>query len=201
MLKFIKDAQQWARFHNKTTETEINQFLANYAVKYANSIKDLVIEDKEYLELLFDLTKELWKVIISQTRPIKGTITITPFELLWERKMDLINPYGGSELTKEFFANELIDNMKEIDDDDIDYEFNLTDKKRLIEISKELPNVIHKPYGYYEYTEMDKSNERFMRKQENNNLLKDDIFTINNNDNEEETNKSLDQYDLFGNKI
>ena len=203
VLKFIKDTQQWARLHKQTTETEINQFLANYTVKYANSIKDLVIEDKEYLELLFELTKNLWKVIITQSRPQKGIITISPFELLWERKMDLLNPYGGSELTKEFFANELINDMKEVDDDDIDYEFNMTDKKRLIEISNELPNVIHKPYGYYEYTEMDMSNERFMRKQENTNLLKDDIFTVNNTTDDDENNKinNKDQYDLFGNEL
>ena len=115
--------------------------------------------------------------------------------------MDLLNPYGGSELTREFFANELINDMKEVNDDDIDYEFNMTEKKRLEEISTELPNVIHKPYDYYEYAEMDRSNERFIRKQENTNLLKDDIFAVNNNDNEEEIDKNTDQYDLFGNEI
>ena len=197
VLKFLKESQQWAILHQTTTETEINQYLANYTVKYANSIKNLVIEDKEYLELLFELTKELWKVIISQTRPNKGKITIKPFELLWTKKFDG-DFYGGSEFTKQFFAQELIEEMKDIEDEEIE-DFVVTDKKRLEDISNELPNVIHKPYGYYEYSEMDMSNERFMRKQENTNLLKDDIFAVKPIDVEDVNNEV--QYDLFGNEI
>jgi hypothetical protein len=198
VLKFVKESQQWARLHNKTTEIEINQYLANYAVKYANSIKDLVIDDKEYLELLFDLTKELWKVIILQSRPQKGIISISPFELLWEQKFDALNAYGGSELTRQFFAQELVEEMKDVEEEEID-DFIVTDKKRLQDISSELINVIHKPYGYYEYSEMDMSNERFMRKQENTNLLKDDIFAVKPIDVEDVNNEV--QYDLFGNEV
>ena len=50
VLKFVKESQDWARAHGSTNETEINKYLADYAVGYANSIKDLVVEDKEYLE-------------------------------------------------------------------------------------------------------------------------------------------------------
>ena len=58
ILKFVKQSQDWARAHSSTNEMEINKYLADYAVGYANSIKDVVVEDKEYLETIFELTKE-----------------------------------------------------------------------------------------------------------------------------------------------
>ena len=54
-------------------------------------------------------------------------------------------------------------------------------------------NVIHKPYGYYEYSEMDESNNRFMRKQENTNSLRDTIFNQTNTDKDKEDKKLNDQ--------
>ena len=163
--------------------------------------KDVVVEDKEYLETIFDLTKELWKVIILQGRSKKGTIGIVPFELLWEKKTDLTDVYGGSEQTKTFFIEELVDDMKEDydeDEDEINKPFELTEKKRIADITTELPNVIHRPYGYYEYSEMDDSNTRFMRKQENTNTLKDDIFTqVNTEENNKKKKKGDDMKDLF----
>ena len=201
VLKFVRQSQDWARAHSATTEMEINQYLADYAVGYANSIKDVVVEDKEYLETIFDLTKELWKVIILQGRSKKGTIGIVPFELLWEKKTDLTDVYGGSEQTKTFFIEELVDDMKEDydeDEDEINKPFELTEKKRIVDITTELPNVIHRPYGYYEYSEMDDSNTRFMRKQENTNTLKDDIFTqVNTEENNKKKKKGDDMKDLF----
>jgi len=201
VLKFVRQSQDWARSHSATTEMEINQYLADYAVGYANSIKDVVVEDKEYLETIFDLTKELWKVIILQGRSKKGTIGIVPFELLWEKKTDLTDVYGGSEQTKTFFIEELVDDMKEDydeDEDEINKPFELTEKKRIADITTELPNVIHRPYGYYEYSEMDDSNTRFMKKQENTNTLKDDIFTqVNTEDNNKKKKKGDDMKDLF----
>ena len=200
VLKFVKDSQNWARAHGSTTETEINKYLADYAVGYANSIPDLVVEDKEYLETIFELTQNLWKIIILQSRPKNGNIGIVPFELLWEKKTDLTDLYGGSIETKTFFLEELLDEMKDvddIDDEEID-DFDMKEKKHLTDIQTDLPNVIHKPYGYYEYSELDNSNNRFMRKQENTNTLKDDIFTqVNTEDNNKKKNKGDDMKDLF----
>mgnify|MGYP002517532613 CR=1 FL=1 len=156
---------------------------------------------KEYLETIFELTKELWKIIILQSRPKEGKIGIVPFDLLWEKKTDLTDVYGGSEQTKTFFIEELVDDMKEDydeDEDEINKPFELTEKKRIIDITTELPNVIHRPYGYYEYSEMDDSNTRFMKKQENTNTLKDDIFTqVNTEENNKKKKNGDDMKDLF----
>ena len=69
-------------------------------------------------------------------------------------------------------------------------------KKTLEEIKNELPNIIHKEFDYYEYSEQDKSNDRFMRKQDSTNSLRENIFVQNelddvglinmNNDNQTE---------------
>lgn len=200
VLKFVKQSQDWARAHSKTTQEEINKYLADYAVGYANSIKNVVVEDKEYLETIFELTKDLWKIIVLQGRSNKGEFGIIPFELLWEKKTDLTDVYGGSELTKTFFIEELVDEMKDDfdeDEDEINKPFELTEKKRIADITTELPNVIHRPYGYYEYSEMDNSNNRFMRKQENTNTLRDDIFTQDNVEKTDKKNKKDDMKDLF----
>ena len=200
VLKFVKQSQDWARAHSKTTQEEINKYLADYAVGYANSIKNVVVEDKEYLETIFELTKDLWKIIVLQGRSNKGEFGIIPFELLWEKKTDLTDVYGGSELTKTFFIEELVDEMKDDfdeDEDEINKPFELTEKKRITDITNELPNVIHRPYGYYEYSEMDNSNNRFMRKQENTNTLRDDIFTQDNVEKTDKNKKKDDMKDLF----
>ena len=200
VLKFVKQSQDWARAHSKTTQEEINKYLADYAVGYANSIKNVVVEDKEYLETIFELTKDLWKIIVLQGKSNKGEFGIVPFELLWEKKTDLTDVYGGSELTKTFFIEELVDEMKDDfdeDEDEINKPFELTEKKRIADITNELPNVIHRPYGYYEYSEMDESNNRFMRKQENTNTLRDDIFTKDNVEKTDKKKKKDDMKDLF----
>lgn len=200
VLKFVKQAQDWARAHSSTNETEINKFLADYAVGYANSIKDVVVEDKEYLETIFELTQNLWKVIILQSRPKKGNIGIIPFELLWEKKTNLIDIYGNSEATKLFFIEELVDEMKDdYDEDDeiINMPFEHTEKKKLEEVVNELPNVIHKPFGYYEYSELDESNARFLRKQESTNSLRDTIFSVQNNNEDLPKKKKNNEEDLF----
>lgn len=196
ILKFVRQTQDWVKAHSSTTEMEINKYLADYSVAYANSVKNLVIDDKEYLETIFELTKDLWKVIVIQSRPIKGKVGIVPFELLWEKKTDLSDFYGGSQLTKSFFAEELINNMTdEFDEDDelINTPFEITEKKKLSDVESELPNVIHKPYGYYEYSEMDESNKRFMRKQENTNSLRDTIFNQTNIEEDTKDNKQEDK--------
>ena len=200
VLKFVKQTQDWVKAHSSTTENEINKYLADYAVGYANSVKNLVVDDKEYLETIFDLTKDLWKVIVIQSRPSKGNVGVIPFELLWEKKTDLSDFYGGSQVTKTFFAEELINDMKdEFDEDDelINKPFEVTEKKKLSDVTSELPNVIHKPYGYYEYSEMDESNNRFMRKQENTNSLRDTIFNNQDEQIDNKKNNKTGEQDLF----
>ena len=201
VLKFVKQSQDWARAHSTTTQEEVNKYLADYAVGYANSIKNVVVEDKDYLETIFELSKELWKVIVLQGKSNKGQFGIIPFELLWEKKTDLTDLYGGSELTKTFFIEDLVDDMKENfdeDDEEINKPFELTEKKRISDVSTELPNVVHKTYNYHEYSEQDESNDRFMRKQENTNTLKDDIFTqVNTEENNKKKKKEDDTRDLF----
>ena len=201
VLKFVKDSQNWARAHGSTNENEINKYLADYAVGYANSIPNLIVEDKEYLETIFELTKDLWKIIILQSRPKNGNVGIVPFELLWQKKTDLNDIYGGSQETQAFFVEELLGDMKDINEsddlEDTDIEFELKEKNRLSDVQSELPNVIHKPYGYYEYSELDESNERFMRKQENTNMLKDNIFTTQSNNESNNKTKKNNQGDLF----
>ena len=200
VLKFIKDAQAWARLHKYTTTQEVEEFLKAYAVRYANSIKDLVVDDVMFLENLYEMVIELWKVVIIQSRPSNGAISIQPFELLWERKIDLQNLYGNQN-TKVFF--ELLEDMKdengnviekkhdEIDEEQLP-ELEHTSKMKLSDVENELRNVIHDTYEYFDYSELDGSNDRFLRKQSNTNQLKERIF-VDHKEIEEENNKIIDR--------
>ena len=72
---------------------------------------DVVIDDIQFLETIFLLIKELFDVVIIQSKPSHGNINIVPFELLWTKKTDLNDIYGGSEETRAFFLQELLDEM------------------------------------------------------------------------------------------
>ena len=200
VYRFILDAQHFAQEHEYTTKEDIVQFLANYAAKYSNSITNIVVEDIDFLEKIYDLITELWQVIVIQGRPIKGTIKISPFKLLWERKDNIRNIYGNV-ATKEFFS-ELMDNMvinKDDDNTDTVPELEHTTKLQLKDVQDDLPNVIHNNFGYYEYSKLDESNDRFMRKQENTNSMRDNIFQqIDQNDIPKDDSKDTQQ-DLFNN--
>ena len=102
VIKFINEAAEFTRKNASTDRMTIDTFLADYATRYANSIKDVVVEDIQYQQYLFDLVKELWKVIIVETKSRKGTISIRPFELLWEEKDKTKNLFGD-EMTEQFF--------------------------------------------------------------------------------------------------
>ena len=103
----------------------------------------VVVEDKEYLETIFELTKELWKIIILQSRPKEGKIGIVPFDLLWEKKTDLTDLYGGSELTKTFFIDELVDNMKEEFNEDDEEIKTLIEKDNLTAAEVERAKILY----------------------------------------------------------
>lgn len=184
VMKFIKDAQSWAERNIKTTKNDIEEFQKFWAAKYANTIPDVVVDDVKYLEKIYDLIKQLWDVVIIQDRPKNGIISVRPFELLWERKTNLDNVYG-TEKTKLFFLEELIDNIKNDDNQqDVNKEdeelenkqLPFTRKYKLEQIEHELKHVIHDGFDYSLYSELDKSNDRFMLKQTNTNMIKGSLF-------------------------
>ena len=191
ILKFIKDSQEWARNNPSTTKYDIEVFLATWTCKYCNSIKDLIVDDKEYAETIFEIIKEYWDIIIVHSKPKDGKINISPFELIWQTKQQLNNAYGNIN-TQIFFLEQLVNEMKENNEEDNEQEeiipeFEHTGKIKLEDIINDLPNIIHEEFDYFDYSDKDKSNERFLRKQENTNNLRDNIFV--DNDNEEKPNK------------
>ena len=195
VYKYIKDAQQFAKDNPVISQEDLTKWLANYAAKYANSIKNIVVDDIDFLEEIYDLVCQIFNVVVIKGRPSKGMIKMSPFELLWEQKNDLTNLYGNLN-TKEFFSD-LIDNMVVDETEEELPELEHTSKLQLKDVENELPNVVHKQYDYFEYSSLDKSNERFMRKQENTNTLRDNIFAqIDNNDIPKDESKNL-QGNLF----
>lgn len=208
ILRFVKDAQKWADDIMKCTREEIDEWLKEYACKYANSVKDVVVEDKAYLEKIYDLTCNLWKVIIDQSKPKNGIITIKPFEMLWDTKQE-INEIYQNNITKQFFLQELIENIK-IEDETKkeetleEYESKLpenlphTSKYKLEQIESQLKNVIHDGYDYSDYASKDGTNKRFVEKMENTNSLRGTIFGQNLNKSEDTSYmKKVEEKNLF----
>ena len=208
ILRFVKDAQKWADDTMKCTREEIDEWLKEYACKYANSVKDVVVEDKAYLEKIYDLTCNLWKIVIDQSKPKNGIITIRPFEMLWDTKQE-INEIYQNNITKQFFLQELIENIK-IEDETKkeetleEYESKLpknlphTSKYKLEQIESQLKNVIHDGYDYSDYASKDGTNKRFVEKMENTNLLRGTIFGQNLNKSEDTSYmKKAEEKNLF----
>lgn len=208
ILRFVKDAQKWADDIMKCTREEIDEWLKEYACKYANSVKDVVVEDKAYLEKIYDLTCNLWKIVIDQSKPKNGIITIRPFEMLWDTKQE-INEIYQNNITKQFFLQELIENIK-IEDETKkeetleEYESKLpenlphTSKYKLEQIESQLKNVIHDGYDYSDYASKDGTNKRFVEKMENTNSLRGTIFGQNLNKSEDTSYmKKVEEKNLF----
>ena len=208
ILRFVKDAQKWADDTMKCTREEIDEWLKSYACKYANSVKDVVVEDKAYLEKIYDLICNLWKIIIDQSKPKNGIITIRPFEMLWDTKQE-INEIYQNNITKQFFLQELIENIK-IEDGNKkeetveEYESKLpenlphTSKYKLEQIESQLKNVIHDGYDYSDYASKDGTNKRFVEKMENTNSLRGTIFGQNLNKSEDTSYmKKIEEKILF----
>ena len=151
---------------------------------------------------------ELWNVITIQTRPKNGNVTITPFELLWEKKTSLFDGFNGNVLTKEFFLQELLDNIKS-DENDKELEIIKQDEEELPElphtiklqikdIESEIPNIIHSGFEYDKYSQLDGSNDRFIRKQENTNSLRDKLFDgLQESKNDEDIKITKEDSNLF----
>lgn len=193
ILKYVKDAQEFALSHLQTTKDEIKMFNARYATTYANSIEGLVVQDQAYIDEIYQLVAELWPVIIVESKPNReGKVSITPFKLQWERKDILRDVYGDSN-THEFFIQVLEDEMdKKIEEDDVIEdlpEFERKGKLTIDDIKEELPNIIHKEFEYDVYSDLDDSNNRFMRRQKNMNNV--DIMEKIKHENE--SNKEDDE--------
>lgn len=200
VLKFIADARKWAENTMKCHKEEIDEFLKDYACKYANSVKDVVIQDTEYLKKIHELIKGLWDVVVEQSKPKNGVITIEPYELIWETRESIRDIYGTS-ATKSFFLQELVDDMKDEDTkkkEDKEEEVlkeNLphTSKYSLEQIQPSLKNVIHAGYNYKEYSIQDGTNQKFMEKMENTNTFRGDLFHQNDVDENEENTSYMKQ--------
>ena len=204
IYKFILDAQQFAVQNEYVDKQKLIDWLANYSAKIANSIKNLVIDDVDLLDTIFDLTKELFDIVVVKKESKRGVLHIQPFELLWERKYNLFDQFGGSIYTKEFFIEELVNNIKDNEYSDDEYikdrDLEMTDKLRLEDVQQILPKILHKSYDYYVYSGEDGSNTRFIEKQEH---TKHEHFidvhdTLVNQVIQEQENKNKD---LFGNEI
>lgn len=188
IYRFVIDSKKFAIENCKTTKDTIDNFLTQYAVKIANNVKDLIVEDVGYLKMVNEKITNLFKVLVEQSRPVKGQITLTPFELIWETKDIFDKEYGGIS-TKTFFLQELVDDMKDTDiteekpfgyiDETVTLEeLELTAKLTIndVNVQKEVANSVNKSYAYNEYSVQDGSNDRFMEKQKNTNAFRDAIF-------------------------
>lgn len=211
VLRFVKDAQEWADKVMKCETSEVTSWIQDYACKYANSVKDVVVDDVAYLEKIYGLCSDLWKVVVDQSRPKNGIVTLKPFEMLWRTKQELNKIYLDN-VTNQFFLQELVEEMKDTQDDDPDtpsdveeYEAKLpqlphTSKYKLDQIESQLKNVIHNGYDYSDYSLRDGTNRRFMEKMEQNNSLKGDLFGQQDNNTSYTSymsDKRLEEKDLF----
>ena len=200
VYKFIKEAQDWAELNMLVSKEEIEEFLKEWSAKYANSVKDVVVDDIKYLEKIYEWITELWKVIIIQDRPKNKVIKVTPFKLLWDRRQSLVDIYGNTN-TKDFFLQELVDNIKddeneqEVKDEKLP-ELPHTSKYKLEDIEKTLKNVVHSSFDYFDYSTLDSSNKRFMEKQVNTNQLRDSLFGKNIQNDEIETTYNMNKKEL-----
>ena len=200
IYKFICDAKTFAIEHPYVSKEELQKWLATYTAKICNSVKNVVVEDIKYMDEIFELLNKLFNVIIIKKTSKQGTSSIEPFKLLWENKLDIKDIFQGVKSTQEFFLQSLMDNMKEQDTNEgeqiIDYEIPHTMKQTLENIQGEIPNIVTKPFNYFDYSTQDGSNDRFLRKQHATNQLRDNIFVLKDNNEEEEKNVNL-QLDLF----
>ena len=209
IYKFVTDAKKFAIENPVVEKKTFDEWLNNYAVKIANNVRDVVVEDVAYLTLIREHIGELWKVIVNQTRPKDGKINLSPFELLWQTKDSLDNIYGGS-ITKTFFMQELIDEMKddEMETEDTFFpkidetveldEIELTSKVSFDTVKDEVIASVSSDYDYYKYSVEDGSNDRFMEKQKNTNSFRDTIFdTIERLDEQNNTPEPKKENNIF----
>ena len=66
----------------------------------------------------------------------------------------------------------------------------------MTDVRHEIPEVVHSDFDYDTYSELDGSNERFLRKQKNTNQLVDSVFAMEERDNDLR-NRELKEMELF----
>ena len=66
----------------------------------------------------------------------------------------------------------------------------------MADVRHEIPEVVHSDFDYDTYSELDGSNERFLRKQKNTNQLVDSVFAMEERDNDLK-NRELKEMELF----
>ena len=204
IYKFIVDAQKWAKENQYVTKTDIEHWIGEYTAKICNVVKNVVVDDIDYMDMMYELIKELFDVVVIKKQPSNGVIHIEPFILLWQKKIDINDIFGGYMNTKEFFLQDLVDNMKPIEyicDQYIEsYELPHTSKLKIDDIRQDIESIITKPYDYFKYSELDGSNDRFMNKQHNtshlNNIINNSSVIINNDDEVKKDNKQYTLFDL-----
>jgi hypothetical protein len=187
IYRFVIDTKKFAVENPITTKDVVDNFLSSYAVKIANNVKNLIVEDVVYLKMVHEKITHLFKVLINQSKASKGKVSLEPFNLIWETKDIFDKEYGGLS-TKTFFLQELIDDMKtdDIPENSFGYidenitleELELTAKLSINnnDVQNEVLTSVNKSYAYNEYSVKDGSNDRFMEKQRNTNSLRDSIF-------------------------
>jgi hypothetical protein len=111
IYRFVIDTKKFAVENPITTKDVVDNFLSSYAVKIANNVKNLIVEDVVYLKMVHEKITHLFKVLINQSKASKGKVSLEPFNLIWETKDIFDKEYGGLS-TKTFFLQELIDDMK-----------------------------------------------------------------------------------------
>lgn len=202
VYKFIIDAQKWAKENPYVSKSDIEHWLGEYTAKLCNVVKNTVVNDTEYMDMMYELIKELFDIVVIKKQPSNGTIHIEPFVLLWQKKIDINDLFGGYMQTKEFFLQDLVNDMKPteyIGDQYIEsYELPHTEKLTLDDVKHEIENIVTKPYDYFKYSELDGSNDRFINKQQNTNHLNSIINDTNIIIDNTNTNTKKDkQYTLF----
>ena len=174
ILRFIQDTDKWVKSNNKRTTTEISEFLDLYACKYANNVTDVVRTDVLYLKKIRDYLERIFNIVVFKGHSKNCIYNLRMFESIWTKKDDLnlLDIYGDQN-TMSFFMGDLLEKNKE-NEEESELEapdFVVTSKLEEKDIQEELPNIVHKDFDYYKYSEDDNSNNRFLRKQENTNRV------------------------------
>jgi hypothetical protein len=169
VLRFMQDTKKWVEEEPKRPVDDVKKYIDIYTCKYANTVKDVVLSDVQYLETIKKYITSLFDTIVIRGKSKNFVYNLQMFELLWDKKndLDLTNIYGDAN-TAQFFAQEFF-NIKDENDFEEDEapDFVLTPKKTAEDIESEIPNIVHSDFNYFKYSEMDGSNNRFMRKQKN----------------------------------
>ena len=174
VLRFLQDTKKWVEEDPARTKQDVSDYIDLYTCKYANTVKNVVVTDVAYLETIKKYVENLFDVIVIKGKSKNYIYNLRMFELLWDKKddIDLMNIYGDQN-TKMFFAEQVIDTLNTDDyDEDEAPDFEMAPKLQESDIEHDIPTIVHAEFDYFDYSEKDGSNNRFMRKQENTNKIK-----------------------------